>query len=114
MNGYQVNDDWIKHFQEQRRKQAKEHYTSLVKESAARINAAYDWVVRALPDLADDEQGVDPFAVLAAMRLKAETPDRPVTVAMVRAWLVKHAKERHRRGYINAQELEERLVEIGA
>lgn len=110
MNGFEVQNQWIKYAEEQRKRMAADMLAK-VRESADRMNAACDWVLQALPLLVENGEP-EPHAVLAAAEVKRRADGAPVTKSAVLDWLDAHAVLLRARGYYDDDWLAQRQAAI--
>lgn len=103
MNGYQVQDAWKKY--ETARQQAAT--------DPARMRAATAWVLTTFPQLCEDNYP-DPTLLLAALTLKAEAPNEPVTKAQAVSWAKAYHAGLHDRGWRSNTDLAEELARLEA
>jgi hypothetical protein len=77
VNGYAVQDAWVKYAQEQRDKESRRQQEAS-RQWDARWHSAGDWCAEHVPDLIDRTTGVScGFAVGAALRLRSELGRMP-------------------------------------
>jgi len=88
VNGFQVQDAWIKHAQSQRERDERE------RESARTFNECVAWCARALPDLNDDQGNPCPIAYLGALELRRRRGTGNVTANAVREWRARYIADK--------------------